>query len=80
MIGNFRASSVIYLTHDCVLPAIDLDGQSRGRTGEIDNVPADRMLAAKTVRRLRLAQRALGFRHISSETSGDYRPLPHHRH
>jgi len=47
MSRDFRGSGVICFAHHRVLPAIDLDCQVRTRTGEIDNITADRMLAAK---------------------------------
>jgi hypothetical protein len=41
-----------------VLPTIDLDGQPRSRTSEIDNMPANGVLSAKPIRRFQLAKSA----------------------
>src|SRR5204863_3785007 len=53
---NLEASILIVYGKKRVLSAIDLNDQLRCRAGEIHNVSTIRMLAAKSVRELELAQ------------------------
>jgi hypothetical protein len=50
MAGNLEAAILIILNTKRVLPAIELDHQLRCGTGEIHNVPPNRMLTTKSVR------------------------------
>ena len=75
--GDFPAPCFICIRRIRVLPTIELYDELRGRTCEVDNVFADRVLTAKAVRKREFAQLApqspLGFRHVPPQAPGERR-------
>ena len=76
--GDFLAARLVCLGSKRVLPAIEFNGQLGRWAGEIHNVSADRVLAAKTIWEFQSAQlppkAPLGLRHVLPQPPRERRP------
>jgi hypothetical protein len=73
--GNRARAGCVYLLLRCVLAAVEFDRKLEARAGEIDDVTADRMLAAKAVRTLQFTKSApqtfLYLRRVTPQFAGN---------